>query len=130
MSIIATKKHLKNDKKRTSAKKELTVTASDIEKMTPNKVEKLVSDKTKEILIKIQNCTNKIQEAKEAAEYAESMGTGNIFTRGKRTAEKATATAEALINTNEAVSELSNIVKESIVFTCLSMEFASLLKEI
>ena len=105
-------------------KKELSVTLKDIEKMTPNKVDELVSKKTKEILVNIQNCTNNIQKAKKAAKYAESMGTGNIFTRGKKTAEKATATAEALINTNEAVSELSNIVKESIAFTCLSMAFA------
>lgn len=105
-------------------KKELSVTLKDIEKMTPNKVDELVSKKTKEILVNIQNCTNKIQEAKEAAEYAESMETGGFWGRGKRTAAKATATAEALMNTNEAVSELSNIVKESIAFTCLSMVFA------
>lgn len=105
-------------------KKELSVTLKDIEKMTPNKVDELVSKKTKEILVNIQNCTNKIQEAKEAAEYAESMETGRWWERGKRTAAKATATAEALMNTNEAVSELSNIVKESIAFTCLSMAFA------
>lgn len=105
-------------------KKELSVTLKDIEKMTPNKVDELVSKKTKEILVNIQNCTNKIQEAKEAAEYAESMETGGFWGRGKRTAAKATATAEALMNTNEAVSELSNIVKESIAFTCLSMAFA------
>ena len=49
-------------------KKELSVTLKDIEKMTPNKVDELVSKKTKEILVNIQNCTNKIQEAKEAAE--------------------------------------------------------------
>ena len=104
-------------------KKELSVTLKDIEKMTPNKVDELVSKKTKEILVNIQNCTNKIQEAKEAAEYAESMEIG-FWRRGKRTAAKATATAEALMNTNEAVSELSNIVKESIAFTCLSMAFA------
>lgn len=105
-------------------KKELSVTLKDIEKMTPNKVDELVSKKTKEILVNIQNCTNKIQEAKEATEYAESMETGGFWGRGKRTAAKATATAEALMNTNEAVSELSNIVKESIAFTCLSMAFA------
>lgn len=105
-------------------KKELSVTLKDIEKMTPNKVDELVSKKTKEILVNIQNCTNKIQEAKEATEYAESMEIGGFWGRGKRTAAKATATAEALINTNEAVSELSNIVKESIAFTCLSMAFA------
>lgn len=104
-------------------KKELSVTLKDIEKMTPNKVDELVSKKTKEILVNIQNCTNKIQEAKEAAEYAESMEI-DFWRRGKRTAAKATATAEALMNTNEAVSELSNIVKESIAFTCLSMAFA------
>ena len=105
-------------------KKELSVTLKDIEKMTPNKVDELVSNKTKEILVNIQNCTNKIQKAKKAAKYAESMETGGWLGRGKRTAAKATATAEALMNTNEAVSELSNIVKESIAFTCLSMAFA------
>jgi hypothetical protein len=105
-------------------KKELSVTLKDIEKMTPNKVDELVSKKTKEILVNIQNCTNKIQKAKKAAKYAESMETGGLIGRGERTAAKATATAEALMNTNEAVSELSNIVKESIAFTCLSMAFA------
>lgn len=105
-------------------KEEMSITVKDIEKMTPNKVDELVSKKTKEILVNIQNCTNKIQEAREAAEYAESMEIGGLLGRVKRTAVKATATAEALMNTNEAVSELSNIVKESIAFTCLSMAFA------
>ena len=105
-------------------KEELSVTLKDIEKMTPNKVDELVSKKTKEILVNIQNCTNKIQKAKKAAKHAESMETGVFLGRGKRTAAKATATAKALMNTNEAVSELSNIVKESIAFTCLSMAFA------
>ena len=105
-------------------KEEMSITVKDIEKMTPNKVDELVSKKTKEILVNIQNCTNKIQEARKAAEYAESMETGGLCGRVKRTAAKATATAEALMNTNEAVSELSNIVKESIAFTCLSMAFA------
>lgn len=108
-------------------KEELSVTLKDIEKMTPNKVDELVSKKTKEILVNIQNCTNKIQEAKKAAESAKSKKTGGFFGRGKRTADKATATADALINTNEAVSELSNIVNESIAFTCLSMAFAKIM---
>ena len=110
-------------------KKDIVLTANEIEKMTPNKVDKLVEQKTKEILENIQNCTNKIQEAKEAAEYAESMDVGRFWGRGKRTAAKAEATAEALMNTNEAVSELSKVVKESIAFTCLSMAFAQKMTE-
>lgn len=108
---------------------ELRVIAQKIETMTPNKVNALVETKTKEILTNIQNCTDKIQRAKEAAEDANSMDIGGVFGRGKRTAAKATATAEALTRTNEAVSELSHIVKESIAFTCLSMAFAEKMSE-
>ena len=86
-------------------KKELSITVNDIEKMTPDKVDELVSKKTKEILVNIQNCTNKIQEAKEAAEYAESMGTGNIFTRGK-------SGNTMKVNTNKANLLISAVRKE------------------
>lgn len=108
---------------------DLVVTVDEIERMTPSKVDELVERKTKEILLNIQACTDKIQEAKEASERAQEMEVGGFWGRGKRTAEKATATANALANTNEAVGELSKIVRESIAFTCLSMAFAQKMTE-
>ena len=117
------------DYKEIKTSNDLAVTANEIEKMPPDKVDELVARKSKEILSNIQACTVKIREAKKASERADKMESGGFLERGKRTEEKLSATTGALKNTNDAVSELSKIVTESIAFTCLSMSFAQKMTE-
>lgn len=103
-----------------SNSEKLQITSSQIEKMTPSQLEKFAEEKSKFILEKIELSTKKIAEAKEVAKAAKQLKTGAF---GK-TQKKADATANAVIVTNEAVAEMNEILKESIKFTCSSIDFA------
>lgn len=100
--------------------KELQITSSKLEKMTPSQLESFAEEKSKFILEKIELSTQKITDAKDAAEIASNMKSG-LFGKTKR---KADATADAVIATNEAISEMNELLQESIRFTCLSLSFA------
>lgn len=100
--------------------KELQISSSKLEKMTSSQLEIFAEEKSKFILEKIELSTQKITDAKEAAETAGNMSSGWF---GK-TRKKADATANAVIVTNEAVAEMNELLQESIRFTCLSLSFA------
>jgi len=89
-------------------------------------LKKLASETTRNILAKIHSCSESIAEAKEAAEDAKNRKVG-IFGIGSK--KKLNATAEALVQTNEAVAEMNNVVQESIKFTCVSYAFAEIMRD-
>ncbi|WP_059369502.1 hypothetical protein [Treponema endosymbiont of Eucomonympha sp.] len=91
--------------------------------MTPQELQALAENKSIEILQKINATTERIAGAKEVAENAAKMKAGWF---GK-TGEKATATAKAVVATNEAISEMNNLLQESIRFTCSSIQFAQVM---
>ena len=100
--------------------KELQISTSKLEKMSPSQLESFAEEKSKFILEKIELSTQKITDAKKAAKDAANMKSGWF---GK-TKKKADATADAVIATNEAIGEMNELLQESIRFTCLSLSFA------
>ena len=100
--------------------KELQISSSKLEKMSSSQLEAFAEEKSKFILEKIELSTQKITDAKEAAEDAANMKSGWFG----RTKKKADATADAVIATNEAIGEMNELLQESIRFTCLSLSFA------
>lgn len=105
--------------------KELKISSSELEKMTPSQLETFAEKKSKFILEKIDQSIKKISDAKCSAEYANNMSSGWF---GK-TRKKADVTANALIATNEAVAEMNDLLQESIRFTCLSLSFAQVMSK-
>jgi hypothetical protein len=91
--------------------------------MTPRKLQALAENKSIEILQKINATTKRIAKAKKVAKNAAKMKTGWF---GK-TEEKVTATAKSGVATNEAMSEMNNLLQESIRFTCSSIQFAQVM---
>jgi hypothetical protein len=103
----------------------LQTTATDLipQDMMPRELQALAENKSIEILQKINATTERIAEAKEVAENAANMKSGWFGKTGK----KATATANAVVATNEALSEMNDLLKESIRFTCSSVQFAQVM---
>lgn len=100
--------------------KELQISISELEKMTPSQLEIFAEDKSKSILEKIEESTKKINDAKDKAKKASEKKCGWF---GK-TKEKVDANAKAIIATNEAIREMNELLQESIIFSCLSISFA------
>lgn len=84
----------------------------------------LAERKATEILQNIEESNARIAEANDAAEKADAMGTGFL---GTKTRKKTDATAKALLVTNKAVSEMNNLIQESVRFTCTSIQFAQVM---
>jgi hypothetical protein len=91
--------------------------------IAPHELQKLAEDKSVEILQKINTTTERIAEAKQEADLAKAMKSGWL---GK-TRKKTDATANAVVATNAALSEMNNLVQESIRFTCSSIQFAQVM---
>jgi hypothetical protein len=91
--------------------------------IAPAELQKLAEDKSVEILQKINATTERIAESKELAEDAKNMRSGWF---GK-TRKKADATANAVVAANAALSEMNNLLQESIRFTCSSIQFAQVM---
>jgi hypothetical protein len=90
---------------------------------TLSELQILAEDKSLEILQKINVTMERIAGAKQEAELAKAMKSGLFGKTGK----KLDATTNALVETNEAVSEMNNLLQDSIRFTCSSIQFAQVM---
>jgi len=86
----------------------------------------MAAETTRNILTKIHECSESIAEAKGAAEEAKDMKV-RLFGIGSK--KKLNATSEAVVQTNKALSEMNNVVQESIRFTCVSYAFAEIMRD-
>jgi hypothetical protein len=91
--------------------------------ISPHELQKLAEDKSVEILQKINTTAEQIAEAKQEADFAKAMKSGWF---GK-TRKKTDATANAVVATNAALSEMNNLLQEAIRFTCSSIQFAQVM---
>jgi hypothetical protein len=94
-----------------------------IESGSPEDLQALAERKATEILQKIGETNARIAEAKEEADSAKAMKSGWFGKTGK----KADATANAVVATNAALSEMNNLIQESVRFTCASIQFAQVM---
>ena len=96
-----------------------------IRKMSNEELAKYAENKAKEILSLIDQSCKKVKAAKDDAENAKRTKTfWGLWTKAKLD-----ATAAASVKTNEAMAELINLQKESITFTCVSVEFAHVMHQ-
>jgi hypothetical protein len=104
---------------------ELQITAKELitQDMTAQELQTLAEHKSVEILQRINATTERVAEAKQSAEMAKAMKSGWF---GK-TRKKADATANAVVSTNAALSEMNSLLQESIRFTCSSIQFAQVM---
>jgi len=89
-------------------------------------LKKLASETTQNILMKIKECSESIAEAKDAADDARNRKIGFLGFGSKK---KINATSEALVQTNKAISEMNNVIQESIKFSCVSYVFAEIMRD-
>ncbi|MHB9292198.1 hypothetical protein Holit_01292 [Hollandina sp. SP2] len=89
----------------------------------PAELQKLAENKSVEIVRRIHATTKHITEAKQEADSAKAMKSGWFGKTGK----KADATANAVVMTNAALSEMNDLIQESIKFTCSSIQFAQVM---
>ena len=96
-----------------------------IRTMSNEELAKYAETKSKEILSLIDQSCEKVKAAKVDAESAKRKKTFLGF----GTKAKLDAIAAASVKTNEAMAELINLQKESITFTCVSVEFAHVMHQ-
>jgi urease accessory protein UreF len=86
----------------------------------------LAEVKSKEILVKIAELSERIEDAK-----AESRDASEIKIRfWERSRKKVDATSRALCKTNETISEMNELIQASIAFTCSSFHLASAMVQV
>lgn len=100
-------------------------TGDEIASLSEEQLDIYVNDCSVRILEKIDASDKKIKDAQKEAKNASEMETG-IF--GK-TAKKTTAVSNGLVTTNEAVSEMNDLLQEIIHFICLTLRFAQKMYE-
>ena len=93
---------------------------------TQEELKTIAHETTQNILVKINECSKSIADAKGAAEDARDKKIG-MFGAGSK--KKINATSEALVQTNKAIAEMNNVVQESIKFTCVSYIFAEIMRD-
>ncbi len=93
--------------------------------LSPHELQAIAEQKATAILAKIKEHEEKIKSAKEFAEKATGIKTD--WWRLGNTGKKADATATALVKTNEALKEISDLIQESIKLTCTSIQFAQVM---
>lgn len=91
----------------------------------PGELHAIAEKSAKSILLKIKEREKSIREAEVSAKRAANIKTG-VFKFGK-TDEKLDATANALVKTNAALTEMNDLIQESIKFTCTSIQFAQVM---
>ena len=112
-----------------------------LESMPQSELEELAREKAEEIFSNIIKINKKIEEAKKLSTEASGLDTGgsdikNIISLGiagesreDKIANGLKITIEGQIKQNEAIFELSNIIKESIQFTQLTGKFSIYLQQ-
>ncbi|MGP1579827.1 MAG: hypothetical protein ACTTH5_02220 [Wolinella sp.] len=112
-----------------------------LESMEPSELSRLAKEKAEEIFLNIRNASEKIKEAKEQSDEAANLDTSrsdlkNIISFGllgqsreDKIAKRITLMNRAQKSQNEAMSELSNIVQQSIQFTQLTSKFSNHLQQ-
>lgn len=93
----------------------------ELENVNKNEMKIMVEKKSSEILLRVHAVSERIEQSKNMAKNAQNMKSG-LF---GRTGRKATATANAVVSTNEAIAEMNNLIQESIKFTCTSVDFSA-----
>lgn len=93
----------------------------------PSELQVLAKEQAELIFQKIKAREKSISEAKKQAQDAANIETG--FFKWGNTDKKVDATATALINTNKALSEVNELIQESIRLTCTSIQFAQVMNK-
>lgn len=93
---------------------------TDISSLDNRRINSLAAEAAKEILLKINNAAQRIEQAKNSANAARSMKSGWF---GK-TRRKADATADALTHTNTAVADMNALIQESVKFTQINAQLS------
>ena len=125
----------------TELAKNETLSVEILESMPQSELEKLAREKAEEIFSNIIKINERIEEAKKLSTEASKVDTGgsdirNIISLGiagesreDKIANGLKITIEGQIKQNEAIFELSNIIKESIKFTQLTGKFSIYLQK-
>ena len=106
---------------------------NDIVKLTPDIEEQIMQmdndtlsrfarEKASAILHRVSELSAEIDKAKSDSANAQDVKTG-LFRFGN-TKKKVNLTADALVQTNKAMSDIAEIQREAILFTCISARFA------
>lgn len=98
----------------------------EIENLSDNDLDDYVHECSADILLQIQSTTDKIADAQEKASNAAQMKTGWF---GVGTKKKTSILAEGLVSTNEAMSEMNDLLQQIIHFICISVRFAQKMNE-
>lgn len=103
---------------------ELLLDEMTLAKMTPEELRDYAEKKSRYILSKIEAAGDKVQKAKEAADFAKN---DDNFHWWNKQAKKIDAHSDALVCINEAIAELNDLVRESIDFSCTTPAFAQVM---
>ncbi len=106
---------------------ELAEIANEISNKDPAYIRAYASIKAKEIIEKLDTAAKQLEQAETAAKNANDESDIGFFTNtGKEVARRS---AKAIVETNKAVMQLNEIVRESIGIACISLEFANCMSE-
>lgn len=105
---------------------ELLLDEKTLTQMSSDQLREYAEKKSKYILSKIEAAGEKIQKAKDAAEFAKN---DDNFHWWNKQSKKIDAHSDALVCINEAIAELNNLVRESIDFSCTTPAFAQIMTE-
>nr|WP_314883753.1 hypothetical protein [uncultured Campylobacter sp.] len=113
-----------------------TISVEVLEKMSQDELDELARKKAQEIFLNIQGAKEKIEKAKRLSSDAEGLDIGgsditNLITLGicgksreDKLADALRLTNKAQISQNDAIDELSEIIRESIKFTQMTSKFS------
>jgi len=95
------------------------------EGITPLELQAIAEKKSAYILEKIQSQSKNIESAKKFADEAKEYK--RVWYKPFAGDSKTDKVADALVQTNAAMSGLSDLIQESVRFTCVSIQFAQVM---
>lgn len=105
-----------------------TITPKELSSLDESSLKALAQKKSTEITRRIQAVSEKISDSKDMASRAADMKIGGFMDMfGGKTRKKADATADGLLRTNEAMTEMNDLIQESIKFSCTSFALSSIM---